>query len=167
MAAARPASTLGSNGDYYLNTANGSIYQKSAGAWSVIYAYGSTLGSTLTFAPLLSPAINFGNNWTMNQPISTQMAWECQGTQAILLNSVSPSEVDVLIENGKLIIYDGLWDAVSGNRQLLTVRQTGWSAPTGTLSRAALNTGTATLGNVAQTLGALITDLMTHGLIGS
>jgi len=50
--------------------------------------------------------------------------------------------------------------------QLVATRQTGWSAPTGTISRAALNTGTATLAQVAQALGALITDLTTHGLIG-
>lgn len=54
-----------------------------------------------------------------------------------------------------------------GANQVITARQTGWTAPIGTLSRAALNTGTATLANVAQVLGALITDLTTHGLIGA
>lgn len=51
--------------------------------------------------------------------------------------------------------------------QVVTSRQTGWGAPTGTLSRTSLNTGTATLSQVAETLGALITDLTTHGLIGA
>jgi hypothetical protein len=53
-----------------------------------------------------------------------------------------------------------------GGVQVVGVRQTGWGAPTGTLSRAALNTGAATLAQVAQALGALIADLTTHGLIG-
>lgn len=55
----------------------------------------------------------------------------------------------------------------SGADQVVTARQTGWGSPTGTFSRVALNTGAATLPNVLQALGALITDLMTHGLIGA
>lgn len=31
-----PSSGTGSNGDYYLNTSNGDVYRKSAGAWSVV-----------------------------------------------------------------------------------------------------------------------------------
>jgi hypothetical protein len=42
-----PVSSIGNNGDYYLNTANGSWYQKSAGAWSVIFSYGNILNTTL------------------------------------------------------------------------------------------------------------------------
>jgi hypothetical protein len=44
-------------------------------------------------------------------------------------------------------------------------RQT-YAAPSGTISRASLNTGTATLTNVAQAVGALITDLRAVGLLG-
>jgi hypothetical protein len=36
--AGAPATSTGNNGDYYLNTSNGSIYQKSSGSWSVIYS---------------------------------------------------------------------------------------------------------------------------------
>lgn len=162
-----PSATIGNNGDYYLNTTNGSIYQKSSGAWSVIYAYGATLGGKLTFSPLLTPSIDFGNSWTINQIASNVMTWNWGVVQALTLSEASPTEVDVTVLNGKLIIYDGLYDAFTPNRQLVTFRQTGWTAPTGTISRAPLNTGTATLANVAQTLGALLTDLMTHGLIGT
>jgi hypothetical protein len=56
--------------------------------------------------------------------------------------------------------------ALSGT-QVLTTRRTGWSAPTATLSRAALANG-ATLTQVTQILAALITDLYSgHGLIGA
>jgi hypothetical protein len=47
-----PASTLGNNGDYYLNTSTGSIYQKSSGAWAVIFSYLSGSGGTMT-GPLI------------------------------------------------------------------------------------------------------------------
>lgn len=55
--------------------------------------------------------------------------------------------------------------------QVVGPRKTGWGLPTGTLTRTALNTGTATTAQVAQALGALITDLYggtgPHGLIGT
>jgi hypothetical protein len=54
-----------------------------------------------------------------------------------------------------------------GGVQVVGARAGGWGAPTGTLSRAALDTGTATLTQVAQALGALIADLTSHGLIGT
>lgn len=50
--------------------------------------------------------------------------------------------------------------------QILAGRQTGWGAPTGTLSRATFATGSVTAVVVAETLAALIVDLQTHGLIG-
>ncbi len=40
-----------------------------------------------------------------------------------------------------------------------------YAAPSGTISRASLNTGTASLSNVAQAVGALITDLRAVGLL--
>lgn len=48
-----------------------------------------------------------------------------------------------------------------------TTRPTGWGAPTGTATRASLNTTTATATDVAQSLKALIDDLTTLGLIGA
>jgi hypothetical protein len=51
--------------------------------------------------------------------------------------------------------------------QLLTARQTGWTAPTGTLSRDTFDQSTVTLPELAKRLAALITDLTTHGLIGT
>jgi hypothetical protein len=45
-------------------------------------------------------------------------------------------------------------------------RITGWTAATGTPSRASFDAGTVTVGQLAQRLKALIDDLVTHGLIG-
>lgn len=46
-------------------------------------------------------------------------------------------------------------------------RATGWGTPSGTASRAAFDTGTVTLSQLAQRVKALIDDLRGHGLIGS
>lgn len=54
-----------------------------------------------------------------------------------------------------------------GINQVVTSRQTGWTAPTGSVSRAGYTTGGATLTQVAEALAALIDDLITHGLIGT
>ncbi len=77
-----------------------------------------------------------------------------------------------------------LRDVYSGANKVVTARQTGWGAPTGTLTRTALaayagQTVTATYVQAeaqatdnavkacSQALAALITDLTTHGLIGA
>ena len=80
-----PSSSIGNNGDYYLNLANGVIYQKSAGSWAVIYslsaAYAPLASATFTgniqiqrshvlrvdarTASLRDPARCFEPNWSM------------------------------------------------------------------------------------------------------
>lgn len=51
--------------------------------------------------------------------------------------------------------------------QILSSRATGWSMPTGTLSRATFDPSTVTLQTLAQVVAALLTDLIGHhGLIG-
>jgi hypothetical protein len=72
-----------------------------------------------------------------------------------------------LMGGGSLTLGGNNPCVVIGGNQVVFGRQHGWGSPTGTVSRASLNTGTATLATVAQTLGALINDLMTHGLIGA
>jgi hypothetical protein len=54
-----------------------------------------------------------------------------------------------------------------GASQVVGARRTGWSAPTGTASRAAFDTSGTTVLQLAQRLKALIDDLTAHGLIGS
>ena len=55
----------------------------------------------------------------------------------------------------------GFWNATP------VVRPSGWATPTGTLTRTTFNSDTATLGQVAERLAALITDINTIGLIGA
>lgn len=54
-----------------------------------------------------------------------------------------------------------------GSNQVVAGRQTGWTAPTGTLSRGTFDQSTVTLPQLAQRVAALITDLTTHGLVGA
>jgi hypothetical protein len=67
-----PSSGLGDNGDYYLNTANGDVYAKSAGAWAVVgnitgpagpgVATGGTSGQILAKID----ATNYNTEWIDN-----------------------------------------------------------------------------------------------------
>ena len=52
------------------------------------------------------------------------------------------------------------------NVQVIGGRATGWGAPTGTATRAAFNTTTVTLPQLAERVKALIDDLASHGIIG-
>ena len=67
--------------------------------------------------------------------------------------------------DGKLNLLNG--NLFNTGTQVVGTRVTGWTAPTGTASRAGYATTTATLTEVAQTLKALVDDLTTHGLIGT
>lgn len=51
--------------------------------------------------------------------------------------------------------------------QVLTSRMTGWTAPTGTDSRATFDADSTSVTELAQRLKALIDDLTAHGIIGS
>jgi len=55
----------------------------------------------------------------------------------------------------------------SSGTQVLTTRQTGWAAATGTATRTAFATSTVTTEQLAQRVKALIDDLISHGLIGA
>ncbi len=61
------------------------------------------------------------------------------------------------LSSGKVLKVNGT--------QVLTARQTGWAATTGTLLRT--DFGDASLSDTSQALRALITDLKTHGVIGA
>ncbi len=54
-----------------------------------------------------------------------------------------------------------------GGTQVVSSRKTGWNATTGTPLRGTFAGDTATLVQTSQTLAALITDLRSHGLIGT
>lgn len=51
--------------------------------------------------------------------------------------------------------------------QVVTARQTGWAAATGTATRTTFATGSVTTAQLAERVKALIDDLISHGLIGT
>ncbi len=164
-----PSSTLGNNGDYYLNTANGNIYQKSAGSWSVLYSYPSSSGGlTVPYSQNLTMGTASTSGQLGVQFACTASTYPVYPALQLTVGSTSlgfdPGGNSILLG---LNASTGVMSVWVGGSQCVTQRQSGWSAPTGTLARGALNTGTATTSVIAQTLGALITDLMTHGLIGA
>jgi hypothetical protein len=55
----------------------------------------------------------------------------------------------------------------STNTQVVAERRTGWTLPSGILSRATFDPSTVTLQVLGETVAALITDLFAHGLIGT
>ncbi len=163
-----PSSTLGNNGDYYLNTANGNIYQKSAGSWSVIYSYPSSSGGlTVPFAQTITMGTASTSGQLGVQFACTAPAYAVYPGLQLTVGSTSlgfsPGGNSILLG---LNPTTGLMSVWVGGSQCVTSRQSGWGAVTGTLSRSAFNTGSISTGTLAQVVGALISDLVTHGLIG-
>ena len=58
-------------------------------------------------------------------------------------------------------------DLLRSGVQVVTSRQTGWTAATGTTDRTTFVTGSVTLSELAERVKALIDDLIAHGLIGA
>ena len=59
------------------------------------------------------------------------------------------------------------WNGYSAYTKTVGSRVTGWAAATGTKARTTFVTDSATTAQVAARLGALIDDLISHGLIGA
>ncbi|HXC98801.1 MAG TPA: hypothetical protein VN048_05625 [Verrucomicrobiae bacterium] len=130
-----PASSLGNNGDYYINTANGSIYQKASGSWAVIYSYlsgsGGTVSGTLEVTGIFKvdngpgtgglAVINSSGTVTMQFNQHTRIAFTGGGTDPIFgqttLNgttavSVSSTTVDI---NSTVLVFNTLGAGTVGS----------------------------------------------------
>ena len=88
------------------------------------------------------------------------------GVSSSAVTPASGSSVDLGSGGNKFATMYGTTLNLGGN-QVVSSRRTGWSLPSGTVSRSTFVTGTATVTEVAQRLAALLNDLSTHGLIGS
>ncbi len=73
---------------------------------------------------------------------------------------------DVLVNAGWLRVATSYGLKVN-SVQVVTGRQTGWTAATGTPTRTTFATSSVTLPNLAERVKALIDDLISHGLIGT
>lgn len=81
------------------------------------------------------------------------------GTGYIQLYNDTTIDGDLDLDTGHVLTV--------GTTQIITSRQTGWGAPTGTATRTTFATSTVTLSELAERVKALIDDLTTHGLIGT
>lgn len=95
----------------------------------------------------------------VNGVLSVQGTLTIAGGGAVIVGGMNLS--------GGLTLATGVLAMGATPTQVVTVRQTGWVAPTGTVSRATFDQSTVTLAQLAQRLAALINDLTTHGLIGT
>jgi hypothetical protein len=90
-----------------------------------------------------------------------------QATGDGFLNFTGASWQGLSVQNGNIFIDTGQALVVNGDG-VVRNRQTGWTLPTGTESRATFNTATVTLPELAQRVYALLDDLYNgHGLIGA
>jgi hypothetical protein len=126
----------------YIDAKNGSTILSSKGI--VIQTFDKQAGSVLTdaYGIYIADQVNATNNYALY-------------TNAGKVHFGD----DVDVASGKVLKINAT--------QVVSARQTGWSAWTGTATRSSKATSTTTLANVAEALKALIDDLTAHGLIGA
>lgn len=146
------------SGNVFMNTAE--IMEDSSGA-----AY-------LTFVDTSGAAVGkikaSSSNLTVLPDGSTQVA--VIATTAIYPNTDNSYSLGIgsrHYKNGYInkVYMNTVYD--SGSNQVLTDRQTGWTAATGTATRTTFDTATVTLSQLAERVKALEDDLLTHGIIGA
>ena len=69
--------------------------------------------------------------------------------------------------SGAMLNKSGIYDSAGVNKLVANARQIGWTAATGTPTRATFVTSTVLLPALAEHVKALIDDLIAHGLIGT
>jgi hypothetical protein len=120
--------------------------------------------STSLVSELTCVSVSAGLNVTLTDNVTTLV-----NSVVITIAAGEATELALLYESsgGIQLITAGFGNShiFIDYEQVLAGQQTGWNAVSGSVSRGTLNTATATLSTVAETLGALITDLQTHGLI--
>lgn len=145
--AARPASGLA--GDRFFATDLNWLYVYSGTAWVIMCGVKS--GTNAARAAYTPDATDNGAYWWTTD---TCKLWEVS----------AGAWVDRFVSPDATTSYE------VGGVKVLGARKTGWTAPTGTASRAGFDTTTATLTQVAETVKALIDDLHStagHGAIGT
>jgi len=111
-----PASTLGNNGNYYLDAATGNIYLKASGSWSIIYSptiaalptTGGTMTGILAFSATpgygSGDVVQFPNGWSIRNVTSGnfQISANSGALAALNLNYNGSSECDLVVQNGTI-----------------------------------------------------------------
>lgn len=133
-------SVSGTNSDAdFISVGTSQYGMRLSGTYSSGIALRLASGSAIAFEPTGAIRLNFATN-----------AWRLSngGTERLAISTT----------NGAISI---------NTTQVVAPRITGWNAPTGTITRGTFDVATATTASTAQALAAIITDLRTHGLIGT
>lgn len=133
---------LNTSGPVNMNIASGNVYQ-------VLNAARTTGGTQLQF--LASTSAN-----------DIQFVTQNNGT-AYFASNTNP--IFSMKANGISVSTGATYQV--NLTQVVTARQTGWAAATGTATRTSFATSSVTLPQLAQAVKAIIDDLFTHGLIGT
>jgi hypothetical protein len=91
----------------------------------------------------------------------TRGGFGCNSTYGLLIMDSALAAIRFSVVNGATP------EIHLNSTRVVTTRRTGWGAPTGSATRSAFDTATATAAQLAERLKALIDDLTAHGLIGS
>lgn len=185
------ASYLG--GTCYVKAVPFHVYDSSNNSkFSVAHATGNTtIAGTLAVTGNFTNAATFNSTVTATGNIATSGSLTSGTTGTLFLgadceiartavNTLTTPDTFVALglqtNGGDLLVYNGgdklRVQASNGSiliqgTLVVTTRQTGWGAPTGTLSRASFDPSTVSATTAYQVLAALVTDLRTHGLIGN
>lgn len=158
------------------------FYEPMGGDKMALTANGSlSLGSTASAATATPVVLSLGGTYSTSAGANPKLKlWDSGGLHYGL--GVSAGQLDYMVPTG-----DGhsFWSGASevasvtstgisttgtykvNETQVVGARRSGWGAPTGTATRAAFDTATATTAQLAERIKALIDDLTAHGLIGS
>ena len=131
-----------------------------SGSWGDHIVVGASGGDKCIMGNLSGTGVVYGSHTT---GVNGWAAVTVAGSSIKLAPNAGTA---VTVTASAMNLASGVELQVNGT-QVVTARQTGWGAPTGTATKTTFATSTVTLEQLAERVKALIDDLTTHGLIGS
>jgi|ERR1051325_2254952 hypothetical protein len=146
----RQSGLVGVEGDLFIEDETGWIYVYD-GAWK--YRAGVFTGTHAELAALTLDSTDEGALFLVKDVGVSHGLWAV--VSGAFVREILPDSPDAATEY-----------RVAGTR-VVSSRQTGWAAATGTAARSTFDTATVTLPQLAEHVKALIDDFITHGAIGT
>lgn len=120
-----PSAGLGANGDYYLNDANGDVYFKASGSWSVVANIKGATGSTGSAGAAGSDGglkFTYSTNTASSDPTSGKLKFDSATLSAITSLRISETDGD---GNGLASFIQSWDDSTSAARATITLVKAG------------------------------------------
>lgn len=157
--------TNNQNADTYVGAVNNSA---GVAAYATVFANNGTAAADIemTYAGINVPAYGawLGGEGALYSSVNLNVM--ADGVGKIIRFEAGGSAEIARINGSGLTIAAGKTMSV-GASQVVTARQTGWTAATGAATRTTFATGSVTLSDLAERVKALLDDLITHGLVGA